>query len=224
MEVGMTRHITDKTKALEHSRTKGAYPPVSEQMSIEEMFLATEDSDILAEMKREFGKDMIALAQERLSVKNLKQGQIITEYEKGNNKEDYAAKLEDTTINYFYALYILSRCDAFLCSGQCNGWDNVLSLNAGRFERSYKFTVGVTGDPVTEDWKEIKQITAGMFARAAYPAEKAFFMTYRFDLAEPVDPDALQQAWEKTMTVYPYMRYAVVPRNGRLSLSESHPQ
>ena len=39
MEVGMTRHITDKTKALEHSRTKGAYPPVSEQMSIEEMLL-----------------------------------------------------------------------------------------------------------------------------------------------------------------------------------------
>ena len=39
MEVGMTRHITDKTKAREHSRTKGAYPPVSEQMSIEEMLL-----------------------------------------------------------------------------------------------------------------------------------------------------------------------------------------
>ena len=39
MEVGMTRHITDKTKALEHSRTKEAYPPVSEQMSIEEMLL-----------------------------------------------------------------------------------------------------------------------------------------------------------------------------------------
>ena len=185
------------------------------------LFLATEDSDILAKMKQEFGKDMIALAQERLSVKNLKQGQIITDYEKENNKEDYAAKLEDTTINYFYALYILSRCDAFICSGQCNGWDNVLSLNAGKFERSYKFTVGVTGDPVTEDWKEIKQITAGMFARAAYPAEKAFFMTYRFDLAEPVNPDALQQAWEKTMTVYPYMRYAVVPRNGRLVLTEN---
>ncbi len=39
MEVGMTRHITDKTKALEHSRTNEAYPPESEQMSIEEMLL-----------------------------------------------------------------------------------------------------------------------------------------------------------------------------------------
>jgi hypothetical protein len=120
-------------------------------------------------MKKEFGRDMIALAQERLSVTNLRQGQIITDYEKEKNKEDYEIKLEDTTINYFYALYILSRCDAFLCSGQCNGWDNVLSLNGGKYERSYKFTVGITGDPMTEDWKEVKPITAGMFCRAAYP-------------------------------------------------------
>ena len=53
----------------------------------EKVFLATEDSDILAKMKKEFGRDMIALAQERLSVRNLRQGQIITEYEKEKNKD-----------------------------------------------------------------------------------------------------------------------------------------
>ena len=187
----------------------------------EKVFLATEDSDILAQMKKEFGRDMIALAQERLSVTNLRQGQIITDYEKEKNKEDYEIKLEDTTINYFYALYILSRCDAFLCSGQCNGWDNVLGLNGGKYERSYKFTVGITGDPMTEDWKETCHMTAGMFARAAYPTEKAFFMTYRFDLAENVCPDAVRQAWEKTLAVYPYMGWAVVARNGRLIMTEN---
>ncbi|MBQ9437525.1 MAG: hypothetical protein IJU50_04265 [Lachnospiraceae bacterium] len=192
-----------------------------EEYGYEKLFLATEDADILAAMRKEFGRKVVALSQQRLSVKNLRDGQIISEYEKETGGEDYAAKLEDTTINYFYALYILSRCDAFLCSGQCNGWDNVLSLNGGKFERSYKFTVGVTGDPVTEDWKEIKQVTAGMFARAAYPSDKAFFMTYRFDLAEAVDPDALKQAWDKTLIVYPYMRYAVVSRNNRLLLTEN---
>lgn len=199
-------------------------PKIRQWMSdygYQKLFLATEDSDVLAKMKKEFGKSMVALSQERITVKDLRAGQIITEYEKENNKEDYAEKLEDTTINYFYALYLLSRCDAFLCSGQCNGWDNVLSLNAGKYERSYKFTVGITGDPMTEDWKEIKQITAGMFARAAYPSEKAFFMTYRFDLSEAVDPDAMKQAWEKTLKVYPYMSYAVVARNGRLVLTEN---
>ena len=187
----------------------------------EKVFLATEDSDILAQMKKEFGRNMIALAQERLSVRNLRQGQIITDYERENNKEDYEAKLEDTTINYFYALYILSRCDAFLCSGQCNGWDNVLSLNGGKYERSYKFTVGITGDPMTENWKETGSVMAGMFARAAYPSNKAFFMTYRFDLDEAVDPDALKHAWEKTLTVWPYMSYAVVARSGRLLMTEN---
>ena len=39
MEVGMTRWITEKTRASEISRTIRAYPPVSEQMSIEEMIL-----------------------------------------------------------------------------------------------------------------------------------------------------------------------------------------
>ena len=39
MEVGMTRWITEKTKASEINRTVRAYPPVSEQMSIEEMIL-----------------------------------------------------------------------------------------------------------------------------------------------------------------------------------------
>lgn len=192
-----------------------------EEYGYEKLFLATEDADILAAMRKEFGRKCIALSQKRISVANLRSGQVISEYEKETGGEDYAAKLEDTTINYFYALYILSRCDAFLCSGQCNGWDNVLSLNDGKFERFYKFTVGVTGDPVTEDWKEIKQITAGMFARAAYPSDKAFYMTYRFDLAESVDPDALKAAWEKTLTVYPYMGYAVVPRDKRMLLTEN---
>ena len=192
-----------------------------EAYGYEKLFLATEDADILSAMRKEFGKKLVALSQERLSVKNLRSGQIISEYEKENNGKEYAAKLEDTTINYFYALYILSRCNAFICSGQCNGWDNVLSLNDGKFERSYKFSVGVTGDPVTENWKEVKQVTAGMFARAAYPSDKAFFMTYRFDLADAVNPDALQQAWEKTLTVYPYMGYAVVPRGKKLVLTEN---
>lgn len=192
-----------------------------EEYGYEKLFLATEDADILAKMRAEFGRKMVALAQKRITVSHLKDGQIISDYEKENNKEDYHYRLEDTTINYFYALYILSRCDAFLCSGQCNGWDNVLSLNDGKFERSYKFSVGITGDPMTEEWKEIRPITAGMFARAAYPTNKAFYMTYRFDLAEAVDVDVLKKAWDKTLVAYPYMSYAVVPRNSKLLLTEN---
>ena len=85
-------------------------PKIREWMNdygYEKLFLATEDADVLTGMKKEFGKDLIALSQERISVKNLRRGQILSEYEKEANKEDYALRLEDTTINYFYALYIL---------------------------------------------------------------------------------------------------------------------
>ena len=39
--------------------------------------------------------------------------------------------------------YLLSRCDSFMCSGQCNGWDVVNDFNGGKFQRSYKFSVVV---------------------------------------------------------------------------------
>ena len=186
----------------------------------EKIFLATEDSDILAQMRKEFGKSIVALSQERITRNDLRDGQIISQYEKEHAGEDYAEKLEDTTVNYFYALYLLSHCNAFMCSGQCNGWDTVISLNEDKFDRTYKFAVGVNGDPRTEEWREIRPVTAGMFARGAYPTEKAFFMTFRFDLKESIDPKALKTAWEKTTKVYPYVTYATVIRRSQLVLAE----
>ena len=57
--------------------------------------------------------------------------------------KDYEAALEDTTVNYFYALYMLSKSDAFMCSGQCNGFDVVRAFKEGAFEREYKFSAGM---------------------------------------------------------------------------------
>lgn len=108
------------------------------------IFLATEDDDILDQMKAEFGKKVIAVAQERHRVSDFRQGQIISELEKETIDPDKLdAMIEDTTINYFYALYMLSRCDSFMCSGQCNGWDVVNDFNGGSFHRCYKFSVGI---------------------------------------------------------------------------------
>lgn len=82
------------------------------------------------------------------------------------------------------------------------------------------FAVGVNGDPRTEGWKEIRPVTAGMFARGVYPTDKAFFMTFRFDLKEKVDPMALKKAWEKTTGIYPYVTYATVIRRSMLVLTQ----
>ncbi len=190
----------------------------------EKIFLATEDKDNYDKIRAAFPGKVIAVSQERHSISEMKKhnSNLIYEFEhKLNTGKAYIDALEDTTVNYFYALYILSKCDAFLCSGQCNGWDTVNSLNNGKFERKRKLFVSVEGDPVIEKWKEIRPITAGMFARGAYPVNNAFFMTYRFDLKEKVDPDAIKTAWEKTLKVYPYMSYAVGVRGGRMALFEN---
>lgn len=140
---------------------------------------------------------------------------------KSRKGQAYRDALEDTTVNYFYALYILSKCDAFLCSGQCNGWDTVRSLNHDGFKRERKLFVNHEGDPAIEDWKTIRPITAGMFARGTYPTSKPLYMTYRFDLNEEVEPDAIKEAWDKTLSVYPYVGYAVGIRKGQLVLLEN---
>lgn len=113
-----------------------------EQGGYEVIFLATEDKDVLDQMRKEFGNKVVAIAQERHSVKDFEKGQIINELEKQLYTEDeYDARVIDTTINYYYALHLLSSCDAFMCSGHNNGWDTVNAMNDGRFERVYKFQI-----------------------------------------------------------------------------------
>ena len=113
------------------------------KFGFERIFLATEDEDALEYMRSEFGNLVVALSQERLKLSDLRQDEILSVYEKEHADGMYEEKLEDTTINYFYALYMLSRCDSFICSGRCNGADIVKSLNNGRFSNFYKFAVGI---------------------------------------------------------------------------------
>lgn len=104
--------------------------------------LATEDKDVLKQMFDEFGEKVVAIAQERHSSNEFKKGQIINEFEKEiYSDNEYNEHVIDTTINYFYALYLLSKCNAFMSSGQNNGWDAVNAINGGKFEKSYKFMI-----------------------------------------------------------------------------------
>ncbi|MCR5022882.1 MAG: hypothetical protein K6A90_00930 [Lachnospiraceae bacterium] len=195
-----------------------------EEDGYEKIFLATEDRDNLEKIKAAFPGKVLAVSQERIGISDLeKQGAtLLYEYEeKANQGQAYIDALEDTTVNYFYALYILSKCDSFLCSGQCNGWETVRSLNEGKFLRERKLKVVLEGDPFVEKWKEICPVTAGMFTKGAYLTNKAFYMTYRFDMAEKVCPEAIRKAWDKTIAIYPYVTYAEATRDGKLVLLEN---
>jgi hypothetical protein len=104
----------------------------------ERIFLATEDKDILNRVRTAFPGKVLAVAQERYSISDFHGARFISELDQ-KEQEDADEVLEDTTVNYFYALYLLSCCDGFLCSGNCNGDNVVKSLNQNKFQHYYKF-------------------------------------------------------------------------------------
>lgn len=76
-------------------------------------------------------------------------------------------------------------------------------------------------EAITENWKTIRPIFAGLYARASYPEEKPFYVTNTFLLDEPVSGEDVKHAWNKTIQVYPFMTRAVVKRNKVYYLAEN---
>ena len=51
----------------------------------------------------------------------------------------YDAYVEDATVNYLYALYMLSRCEAFMYSCHCGGVSLARQFNEDRYQKQYSF-------------------------------------------------------------------------------------
>lgn len=145
-----TDYITSKSTGIRKMATVDEMlPMINDWMAdgnYEQIFLATEDDDIKERMQETFPGRIRMVAQRRARVSDFKDVTLISELEKEQRSgQDYEDALYDTTVNYVYALYILSRCTSFMCSGQCSGWDMVLAFNDDSFERCHKFSVGLEG-------------------------------------------------------------------------------
>ena len=107
------------------------------------IFLATEDKDILKKMVEAFPGRIRIIPQERYSITDFLEADVTTiselDRKRHPTKEEYDIFLEDFTVNYFYALYLLSRCESFMYSGQCGGVVMTKSLNENRFKRMWCF-------------------------------------------------------------------------------------
>lgn len=139
-----TDYINLKLDGIRKQATPQEMMPVIDKWMAEDgyerIFLATEDADILDVMYDRYGDKLVAIAQERHRLSDFKEGQYLSDVEKSSDPMTYEEKVEDTTVNYFYALVILSKCDSFMASGQCNGWDVVNSFNDGKFLRTWKYS------------------------------------------------------------------------------------
>ena len=128
---------------------KGSYKPASmeecirtirermEQYSYDKIFLATEDSDFLEQMQEAFPGKIIAISQDRFRVSDFKNVKYISDLEKLRNSGNaYSESLEDTTVNYYYAMYMLSRCESLIANCMCNGVNIANSFNGGKYART----------------------------------------------------------------------------------------
>ena len=51
----------------------------------------------------------------------------------------YDAYVEDATVNYLYAIYMLSRCEAFMYSCHCGGVSLARQFSGDQYQKLYSF-------------------------------------------------------------------------------------
>ena len=110
------------------------------------ILLATEDRDILKAVRDAFPGKVVAVAQERYSVSDFVEVNTISALEKSRRtQEEYNEYINDTTVNYFYAIYLVSRCKCVLYSNHCLGSFLMKSFGRGMIKEIYCLAEQVYG-------------------------------------------------------------------------------
>jgi hypothetical protein len=127
---------------------ESAVPKIREWMDeygYDGIILATEDADILSKMKAAFPGKIRVVSQVRYSITDFERENVITISELDSIKysgTDYDVFLEDSLVNYFYALYMISMCESFMYSGESGGMAMAKALNGGKYKKMYSFAEG----------------------------------------------------------------------------------
>ena len=107
------------------------------QYDYEKIFVATEDSYFLERMISAFPNKVLAVSQKRYSVSDFTDSRYYSELEKKLFQgEAYSASVEDTTVNYFYAIYMLSQCESLISNCMCSGYSIARAFNEGKYVRT----------------------------------------------------------------------------------------
>lgn len=69
--------------------------------------------------------------------------------------------------------------------------------------------------------KVLRKLNAGLYARAVWPEDQAFYMTHSFTLDENVSPEALKKALDAVLRIYPYLALTVVKQDRTYVLAEN---
>lgn len=100
--------------------------------ALERIYLATEDSDILSEMKEYYGDRLTCTDQERYVVEP---GQLLMDLHQ-TKKEGEGFRLG---VEYICAVSLLAQCNSLIASGNCGAYDEALRENGGKYRHVYIF-------------------------------------------------------------------------------------
>jgi hypothetical protein len=135
-----TDFITSGMAALAKPVTADFAIPLIKQWMEEDSYdgivLATEDEDMLSATREASGNKLIAISQERFSVEKLGSNETIAQLEQNSlSGEKYHNHIVDITVNYFYAVYLLSKCESFIYSNLCGGERLTHIFNDGKYKK-----------------------------------------------------------------------------------------
>ncbi|MCR4901621.1 MAG: hypothetical protein K6A23_02065 [Butyrivibrio sp.] len=102
------------------------------------IYLATEDSEILEEMKSIYGNRLLYTDQERFSIDP---GQLLINIHDARPKEK--GKGFRLGAEYLLTLRLLSKCESLVASGNCGGTDEAIRENNGNYRITYVFNKGI---------------------------------------------------------------------------------
>ena len=105
-----------------------------DQYHYDGIFLATEDKDYYEGLVKAFPHKIRTISQVRHRLSDLQKANTLNELEhEQSNSETYDALVEDNTVNYMYAIYMLSKCESFITTPVCLGAVMARGFNGGKF-------------------------------------------------------------------------------------------
>jgi len=102
------------------------------------IYLATEDAEILEEMKRAYGDRLIYTDQERFTIEP---GKLLASLHGADTKE--MGKGFRLGAEYLCTLRLLSQCESLIASGACGGVEEAIRENGGKYRFIYVFKLGI---------------------------------------------------------------------------------
>lgn len=110
---------------------------IEEEHPYKNIYLATEDAEVLSNMKDIYGDRLIYTDQERF---NIKPGELLINLHGKETKEK--GKGFRLGAEYLLTLRLLSMCESLVASGHCGGTSEAIRENSGKYRFTYIFEKG----------------------------------------------------------------------------------